>query len=93
MAGGVGAGARRHPPSPLPSLASQSYPSSPPPTSHRQRGAGNDQPIMRTVAGEVGAGRWVHVFPEGRVEFTGQLAPLRWGVGKLICDSLKHSER
>ncbi len=53
-----------------------------------QRGAGPDQPIIRTVAREVAAGRWLHVFPEGRVNYTGELGTLRWGVGKIICDAV-----
>mgnify|MGYP006159635339 CR=1 FL=1 len=31
------------------------------------------------------AGGWVHVFPEGRVSFSGRLGPVRWGVGALAC--------
>lgn len=42
---------------------------------------------MRTVAAEVARGRWVHIFPEGKVNFTGRVGPLRWGVGKLVCDA------
>ena len=34
-----------------------------------QRGAGTDQPIMRTVAAEVARGRWVHIFPEGKASW------------------------
>ena len=65
-----------------------------PPTLFRlQRGGGPDQPIMRTVAGEVARGRWVHIFPEGKVNYTGQLGPLRWGVGKLVCDAAGHAGR
>jgi monolysocardiolipin acyltransferase len=52
-----------------------------------ERGAGAGQPVMRVAAGEVGRGGWVHVFPEGKVNFTGQLAALRWGVGKMVCDA------
>lgn len=58
-----------------------------------QRGAGIDQPIMRTVAAEVARGRWVHIFPEGKVNYTGLLGPLRWGVGKLVCDARARSSR
>ena len=31
-----------------------------------ERGAGPDQPVMHTVAREVAAGRWLHIFPEVR---------------------------
>lgn len=58
-----------------------------------QRGAGPNQPIMRTVAAEVARGRWVHIFPEGKVNYTGMLGPLRWGVGKLVCDARARSNR
>lgn len=33
-------------------------------------------------------GEWMHIFPEGRVGYTGMLLPLRWGVGKIICDAV-----
>lgn len=46
---------------------------------------------MRTVAGELARGRWVHIFPEGRVNYTGVMGPLRWGVGKLVCDARARS--
>lgn len=48
---------------------------------------------MRTVAAEVARGRWVHIFPEGKVNYTGMLGPLRWGVGKLVCDAKARSNR
>ena len=57
------------------------------------RGGGLDQPVMRVVASEVAAGRWLHVFPEGKINFTGALGPLRWGVGKIVCDAVGASGR
>lgn len=56
-----------------------------------ERGAGLDQPVMQVVASAVAAGDWVHMFPEGKINYTGHLAPLRWGVGKLFCDAYMHS--
>lgn len=53
------------------------------------RGQGLDQLSMRSVGQAVGKGDWLHIFPEGRVVYTGTLGVLRWGVGKLICDSMK----
>jgi monolysocardiolipin acyltransferase len=53
------------------------------------RGAGLTQPVMRAVAGELSRGSWVHIFPEGRIHYTGTLGPLRWGVGKLFCDAVE----
>lgn len=44
-----------------------SHCTAPPVHLHVQRGGGTDQPIMRTVAAEVARGRWVHIFPEGKV--------------------------
>jgi monolysocardiolipin acyltransferase len=38
---------------------------------------------------QVGQGGWAHVFPEGRIYFTGTLGPFKWGAGKLICDARK----
>lgn len=48
---------------------------------------------MRTVAAEVARGCWVHIFPEGKVNYTGRVGPLRWGVGKLVCDARARSDR
>ncbi len=53
-----------------------------------ERGRGLQQPIMRSAAREVGQGGWLHVFPEGRVNRSGTLGPLRWGVGKVVCDAV-----
>ena len=59
-----------------------------------ERGAGPAQPVMRVAAAEVARGGWVHLFPEGRVVYTGQLAPsLRWGIGKIVCDAVTASGR
>lgn len=33
----------------------------------------------------------LHVFPEGRISYNGKIADLRWGVGKMVCDVMKHS--
>lgn len=57
-----------------------------------ERGAGPNQPVMGVIAAEVGRGSWVHIFPEGRINYTGQLGKLRWGVGKIFCDAVAHSE-
>ncbi|KAJ9523269.1 hypothetical protein QJQ45_024065, partial [Haematococcus lacustris] len=51
------------------------------------RGQGVNQAVMSVVAREAGAGGWVHVFPEGRIHFSGQLGPFKWGPGKLVCDA------
>jgi monolysocardiolipin acyltransferase len=67
------------------------------------RGGGLDQGLLYDVARQLAAGRWVHIFPEGRVvqgwsigldplttRSPAQLATigrLKWGVGKLIAHS------
>ncbi len=56
------------------------------------RGEGLAQPIMLTTAALLRRGDWVHVFPEGRVNYTGTLGPLRWGVGKLLCDTVANGQ-
>lgn len=58
-----------------------------------ERGAGIDQPIMKTAASRAAEGDWVHVFPEARISYTGQLLPLKRGIGKLICDSIRDNPR
>ena len=40
---------------------------------------------------QVAHGGWLHVFPEGRIMFTGRLGPFRWGVGKVVCDAKRAS--
>jgi monolysocardiolipin acyltransferase len=55
------------------------------------RAAGISQPIMAAAASRAAAGDWVHVFPEAKVGYTGQLMPLKRGIGKLFCDSLKEN--
>ena len=58
-----------------------------------ERGQGLRQPAMQTAAQLLAQGDWVHLFPEGRVSFSGRLQACRWGVGKLICDAVTQSGR
>eukprot|EP00891_Asterochloris_glomerata_P001077 jgi/Astpho2/1077/Aster-07458 len=53
------------------------------------RGAGVNQAVVRTAADRVLRGDWLHLFPEGKVNYTGQLFPLKWGIGKIICDVVR----
>lgn len=55
------------------------------------RGEGVNQPTMTVAARRVGKGDWLHIFPEGRIHFSGVVGPFRWGVGKLMCDARKDS--
>lgn len=57
------------------------------------RGQGPEQPIMHVAAREVAKGGWLHLFPEGKINYTGYLGTLRWGIGKLFCDSVVTSGR
>lgn len=50
------------------------------------RGSGVDQPIMGVASRLLQGGQWLHIFPEGKVHFSGQLGPFKWGIGKVICD-------
>ncbi|KAG2498619.1 hypothetical protein HYH03_003367 [Edaphochlamys debaryana] len=56
-----------------------------------ERGKGVHQPIVSVAALALAAGKWVHVFPEGRINFDGKLGPLRWGAGKLVCEARRLS--
>ena len=57
-----------------------------------ERGLGVDQAIMKTAAERAAAGDWVHVFPEAGIGYTGTIGPLKWGIGKLICDAYRDSQ-
>lgn len=48
---------------------------------------------MQTAARLLACGDWVHVFPEGRVGYSGRVQPCKWGVGKLVCDCIAESGR
>ncbi|KAG2446924.1 hypothetical protein HYH02_008079 [Chlamydomonas schloesseri] len=52
-----------------------------------ERGKGVYQPVVSIAAHTLAKGGWVHLFPEGRINYDGKLGPLRWGVGKLICEA------
>lgn len=53
----------------------------------RRRGRRCRMNARRCAANQVAAGKWVHVFPEGRVVYSGTLGAFRSGVGKLVCDA------
>ena len=58
-----------------------------------ERGGGLDQPNLAVMAKQLGEhGDWLHVFPEGRISYDGKLADLRWGVGRMVCDAMKHGD-
>ncbi|RHZ64080.1 hypothetical protein Glove_326g152 [Diversispora epigaea] len=52
------------------------------------RGAGIYQPAMNFAIDRLNEGKWVHVFPEGKVNQTMDLLRLKWGVGRLMMESI-----
>jgi monolysocardiolipin acyltransferase len=48
---------------------------------------------MAITSGKLVEGDWVHLFPEGRVSFSGKMLPCRKGVGKLVCDYINETGR
>lgn len=57
------------------------------------RGGGMQQPIMNVAARQVQRGRWLHVFPEGKLFVDGSMGPFKWGIGKMVCDSMEEGRR
>ena len=58
-----------------------------------ERGKGLNQPVMRVAAQRVAQGDWLHVFPEGRVGYAGSMGPFKWGIGKIVCDTIRSGQR
>lgn len=52
------------------------------------RGWGVDQPAMKFLQDRLDRGGWVNIFPEGKVTQDCGVGPLRWGVGRLVWNSL-----
>lgn len=58
------------------------------------RGLGLYQRGMLEAEEHIAQGGWMHVFPEGKcIPIPSGVAQLRWGVGKLIADAYRRSER
>lgn len=50
------------------------------------RGAGAVQPATQAAGAALAGGGWVHLFPEGRIGYSGVLEPVRWGIGAVVCE-------
>lgn len=57
------------------------------------RGEGSAQASLHAIGGVLAAGGWVHFFPEGRVNQTGALGPLRWGAARAYARAWRAAQR
>ncbi|KAI9222118.1 acyltransferase-domain-containing protein [Blastocladiella britannica] len=53
------------------------------------RGRGVYQASMDFAVQRLDEGKWIHIYPEGKVHQDGTMLPFRWGVGRLIMDSVR----
>ncbi|ORX43478.1 acyltransferase-domain-containing protein [Hesseltinella vesiculosa] len=51
------------------------------------RGAGIYQPAVDYAIARLKQGGWIQVFPEGKVNQTGQLIRFKWGIGRMIMEA------
>ncbi|KAF9578911.1 hypothetical protein BGW38_005062, partial [Lunasporangiospora selenospora] len=50
------------------------------------RGNGVYQPAVDASINMLKSGKWVHIFPEGKINQTDQLIRLKWGVGRILME-------